>query len=227
MDVAKGKKLVHAIRNRPPEHDTKIEKYRVDSALILKRTDWLWHLLLSSMSTMGNNRGYKGLMETRENYTLASYSNLLSLDPETRLQNIRSALEKGGVRMFNSKARWLDNNFSFIQDCGGMNVMQHILLNTKGRSSKIKLMRLFEGIGNKYARNIFMDMCHEDFIDSIAVDERLSDILDCLNVDPKSTYLHKEEVLVQIAHDCEITPWHLDRLLYSFKDYYLKKMNNI
>jgi hypothetical protein len=146
---------------------------------------------------MGNSRGYKGLIETPENYNLASYYNLLSLDPEARKQNIRSALKKGGVRMFNSKARWLDNNFSFIQDCGGIEVIQNILLNTKGRNSKIKIMRLFEGIGNKYGRNIFMDLCHQDFINSIAVDERLSDILECLNVDPKSTYLYNEEVLVQ------------------------------
>jgi len=225
MDQIKRSKLVDSIRNRPPSHDNELAKVKSVALENSKRADWLWHLLLCSMSTMGNSRGYEGLIGNQNHYALASYVTLLGLEPEKRLVNIRLALEKGKVRMYNIKGRWLDKNFSFIQDCGGLETIQNILLSVKGKESKIQIMRLFEGIGNKYARNIFMDMYHEDFVNSIALDERLFDILKALDVDPSLKYLQKEDVLIQLAGDCSISPWHLDRLLYLFKDYYVERIN--
>jgi len=227
MNESKQKILIESVICRPREQDTEITKIKEQAIENSKRSDWLWHLLLSSMATMGNSRGYKGLIENEEHYNLASYEALLKLEPEIRLTNIQSALKKGTVRRHNSKGRWLAKNFLFIQDCGGIEVLQNILLNTRGRDSKIHIMKLFDGIGHKYARNIFMDIYHEDFIDSIAVDERLSNILDKLEVDLNLSYSEKENIFVQIAIACQISPWQLDRLLYIFNPYYIAKLKKL
>jgi hypothetical protein len=42
-----------------------------------------------------------------------------------------------------------------------------------GRDGKIAFLKTFHGIGDKYARNILMDVYHREFRDSIAYDERL------------------------------------------------------
>lgn len=226
MNKIKREKLVSAVRNRPRVHDDEIERLKTNAAENLNRTDWLWHLLLSSMATMGNSRGYDGLIMNDENYTLVSYASLLNLEPPKRVDNIRLALRRAKVRRPATKGRWLADNYLFIQDLGGVEIAQNILLGTKGQRSKIKLMRLFSGIGEKYARNIFMDIHHHDFVGSIAIDQRVSKILVALELPPKLPYTEGEDVLVRIANDCGITPWHLDRLLYRFTDYYIEGMNN-
>jgi N-glycosylase/DNA lyase len=224
MHKPKRKRLVQAILDRPPEHDIEIKKLRKNSRQISKRPDWLWHLLLSSMSTMGISRGYKGLIENPQNYNLVSYTTLIKLAPKERIVNIRQALQNGSVLRYKPKTRWLANNISFILDCGGIESLQHFILKAKGKDSKIRLIKLFEGIGDKYARNIFMDIHHEDFIDSITIDERITKILDALMVEHSLSYLEKEQFLIELAKDCGISPWHLDRLLYLFVGHYISKI---
>jgi hypothetical protein len=95
----------------------------------------------------------------------------------------------------------------------------------QGREAKIALVCIFHGIGVKYSRNMFMDMYHADFIDSIAIDGRIQDILTELEIDCKKTsYEKKEEILINIAKESNLSPWQLDRLLYNFKTYYLHAM---
>jgi hypothetical protein len=65
-----------------------------------------------------------------------------------------------------------------------------------------------------------MDMFHPDFHNSIAVDRRISGILKLLKIPSDFNYFEKETVLVQLAVESGISPWHLDRLLYSYTKYY-------
>ena len=220
MNFAKRALLIQALINRPEEHNIRLDELQNESAKLANKQDWLWHLLLSSMSTMGNSRGYQGLVLNEQNYSLVSYNNLLIVDKDTRLLNLQVGLSKAKVRNYNRKAIWLNSNFNFIQDCGGLTVIQNLLLQTHGRESKLRIMKIFEGIGNKYARNIFMDMNHPDFLDSIAIDYRLMDISKELEI-PDMSYIDHENIFSQIANEAGLMCWQLDRLLYNYKDYYL------
>lgn len=222
MNLNRRSKLLEAIRARPESHNATVEALMAQAQDNAKLPDWLWHLLVCSMSTMGNSRGFKGVIENQVNYNLIAYPTLVNLAPEARYSNMLQALTSGKVRMPGPKATWLEHNFTFLQDCGGVEAMQKTLLEVKGRDSKIRLMRVFHGIGDKYARNIFMDIYHADFIDSIAVDERLAAILDALEVAPRLNYARKENILKELASDACIMPWYLDRLLYSYKEHYCK-----
>jgi hypothetical protein len=227
MNRTKRTLLIQALVNRPQEHDLLLKKLQNEAIELTHREDWLWHLLLSSMSTMGNSRGYEGLIQNLNNYGLVSHSTLKTLDPINRLSNLREGLRAATVRRYNYKANWLDKNFEFIESCGGLKTVQTFILQTTGRDCKLRLLQLFEGIGDKYARNIFMDLYHADFINSIAIDERLLDISNELEIDNQEiSYLEHEQLFIAIANDAMLTPWSLDRVLYNFKQYYIDVMSN-
>lgn len=82
-------------------------------------------------------------------------------------------------------------------------------------------MRQFEGIGEKYARNIWMDLYDRDFHYSIAYDLRLQKVAEALDRRFKS-YSDAEAYFVGLAEKAERLPWDVDRLLYHFNDDALK-----
>lgn len=228
MNVEKRNNLLNGLASRPSHHDEKIKKEKIQGQTISEKKDWLWHQLLSAMSTMGNSRGYAGLIENDLVYQSISYDHLIQVNKIEEIQAaLLNALSVAKVRRPNSKAKWLINNWKIILDCGGLEIIQPFILNSKGREIKIKLMKLFEGVGEKYARNIFMEMHHFDFINSIAIDERILDISAALEINnTKLKYTDHENIFIAIAEEAQLTPWELDRLLYFFKPYYLKSIKN-
>jgi hypothetical protein len=78
-------------------------------------------------------------------------------------------------------------------------------------------MRQFAGIGDKYARNIWMDVYDPDFRTTIAIDERIKRISAALGVTFR-TYADHERFYQDIAHEAGLDGWDLDRLLYNFRD---------
>jgi hypothetical protein len=227
MNHTKRISLIKSLIKRPESHNIKLQELKYEASQISQRQDWLWHLLLSSMSTMDNSRGYDGLINNPDNYSLVSYQTLQNLTPENRLINLQQALRYATVRRYRFKSEWLYKNFKFIESCGSLATIQKFILQTSGRESKLRLMKLFYGIGDKYARNIFMDLYHEDFINSVAIDGRLLDVSNELEIDSqKISYLEHEELFVAIASESNLTPWSMDRLLYNFNKYYINAMNN-
>ena len=81
-------------------------------------------------------------------------------------------------------------------------------------------MDAFEGIGPKYARNVWMDIYDPLFRDAVAIDERIKSITAALGYSFR-TYDDHERFYQQLAKDVRLEPWELDRLLYAFKDYFL------
>ncbi len=57
MNLIKRKKLIAALLQKPKELEAQLAKLKSEAIKIKKREDWLWHLLLVSMATMGNSRG--------------------------------------------------------------------------------------------------------------------------------------------------------------------------
>lgn len=85
-------------------------------------------------------------------------------------------------------------------------------------------MREFKGIGDKYARNIGMDVFHPDFRDTIALDDRIDSVSDELGVEFESYEKH-EQFYVDIADRLDMTAWELDRLLYRYIDEITDEIN--
>src|SRR5213075_805836 len=85
------------------------------------------------------------------------------------------------------------------------------------RDAKIAFLKRLSGIGDKYARNIFMNVYHPEFRNSIAVDSRIESVLTELGVKDLKSYDAKEQFLLDVAKTAGIDGWDLDRMLYHFK----------
>jgi hypothetical protein len=204
--------------------ELKLEKLKKDESY-LQRPDFLWLSLVESMSSMGNSRGYEGLFGNPENCKKITFEALSSLSPDDRLQQLAGVLGAAAVRMPDKKAEWLAADFTRIQAMGRPEKAKDALLNKFGRDAKIAFLKRFAGIGDKYARNIFMNVYHPEFRQSIAVDSRIESVLAALGLVELKNYEATEQFLVEAAKEAGVDGWDLDRMLYHFKDQLLVRLN--
>jgi N-glycosylase/DNA lyase len=177
------------------------------------------------MATMGNSRGYKGLIENSDNYREVAYENLLNQKNVERYKMILETLKKAKIRMAAQKAKWLYENFVMIESMGGAEKAREMALNEHGMEKKIAFMMHFKGIGPKYARNVWMDFYHPDFYQNIAIDERIKKISKILNVELEN-YTEHENFYLEIAKESGLQGWELDRILYSYNDEFVASLQN-
>ena len=134
---------------------------------------------------------------------------------ERRSNQVRRVCREAKVRMPDTKANYILRCFDYVKQLGGLEAAKAKLLTQPGREAKIRFLQTFPGIGPKYARNIMMDVYHEDFRDSIALDSRIKAISDLLGIS-FSSYIKHESFYLTVARDAGINGWELDRLLFNF-----------
>jgi hypothetical protein len=106
---------------------------------------------------------------------------------------------------------------------GGIRAANRQAIAAAGREAKLAFMLQFDGIGEKYARNIWMDVYHPDFHDAIAIDERVKKVTKALGR-PFTAYEDHERFYQELASDAGLQPWELDRLLYHFNNEILARL---
>ncbi len=123
-----------------------------------------------------------------------------------------------------AKLRWPERKTGFVlaafdklRDLGGVPAANTILFDTPGREAKMKFLKSFTGIGPKYARNMMMDVYHEDFRDSIAIDSRIKKVSAAWGL-AFASYDEHERFYLGVAADAGLSGWELDRLLYNFTE---------
>ena len=114
------------------------------------------------------------------------------------------------------KADYILGCFEYVTRLGGPEAAKAKLLAQPGREAKISFLQSFPGIGPKYARNIMMDVYHEDFRDSIALDVRIKAISEALGLSFAS-YADHERFYLDVAREVGLNRWELDRLLFNFR----------
>lgn len=188
-----------------------------------ERPDFIWHGILSAFSTMGNSSGSIGLIKNKENYNRVTFEALSQLDASERSKVSREALRNAKVRWPDKKAEYLVRNFEKIVEMGGLITAREQLENASGRQGKIKFLKSFVGISDKYARDMMMDVYHPEFRDSIAVDTRVKNITDELGLKFNS-YEDHENFYITAAHEAGLNGWEMDRLLYNFQDEVIRRL---
>jgi thermostable 8-oxoguanine DNA glycosylase len=192
----------------------------------LERPDFLWHFLLQSFSTMGRSSGWDGLIGNKTNYNQVTFQELDSLPEKEREEQVIAVCRKAKIRMPDQKAEYILKCFKQVKELGGPEAAKESLLSLKGRDLKIKFLRQFHGIGQKYARNIMMDVYHEDFRNSIAIDVRIKAISTLLDIDFK-TYEEEEIFYLESAKKAGLNGWEVDRLLYNFRSTFENLLKNV
>jgi len=181
-----------------------------------ERSDMLWFELILSMATWGNSSG-SDLATNEEYYSQVKYNHLLPMGEDKRIGHLKDVLHDAGVRYQNKKSRYISSHIDRIEEKGGLEITQEEFESQDGKDAKMDFLREFKGIGDKYARNIGMDIFHPDFRDTIALDNRINGISDELGVEFDS-YEEHEQFYVDVAERLGMTAWELDRLLYRYTD---------
>jgi hypothetical protein len=164
---------------------------------------------------MGRSAGWHGLIGNRTNYNCVTYPALRALPDGDRLRVTREVCRAAKVRMPDLKGDYIVGCFERVRGMGGPEAAKADLLAQSGREAKIRWLKAMPGIGDKYARNIMMDVYHEDFRDSIAVDARIKSVSDALGLSFPSYSAH-EAFYLGVARQAGLNGWELDRLLYNF-----------
>ncbi|MBC8493044.1 MAG: hypothetical protein H8D43_04585 [Chloroflexi bacterium] len=193
-----------------------LEKFKAEYHQ-LERSDFVWHYLLQSFATMGNARGWDGLIGNGDNYEKVTFDALAQLSPLYRRSVLEQTLRDAKVRMPVKKAEWLARNFDRIVEMGGLAEVKAALLSKSGREDKIRFLKSFVGIGDKYSRNIMMDVYHPDFRESIAIDARITSLSNELGLSFDG-YEEHEQFYLDVAHEAGLSGWELDRLIFNFRE---------
>jgi len=192
----------------------------------LARSDFVWHELLLSFATMGNSRGAEGLIRNQGNYKRVTFEALSRKPTKTaRLKELLAVLRAAKVRMPPKKAVCLADAFERVKQMGGPRKAKAELFRRDGYEGKIRFWQEFDGIGDKYSRNIMMDVYHPDFRNYIAVDERIKRITRALGL-VFGGYEPEEEFYLDVAKRAGIEGWELDRMLYGFRDRVLDELED-
>jgi hypothetical protein len=208
-------RLATIIRKLALEKETELNKLKSNYS-DLARPDFLWHYLLQSFSTMGKSSGWHGLIGNQANYKQVTYQAVSALPPPDRLSSLLAVCRAAKVRMPAKKAGYIQGCYVAVRDMGGPVAAKAKLLSQPGREGKIKFLKALPGIGDKYARNIMMDVYHEDFRNSIAVDARIKALSEALGLSFPSYQSH-ERFYLGVAATAGINGWELDRLMYNFR----------
>jgi hypothetical protein len=208
-------RLVTVVRTLAAEKRTELERLK-ECKSGLARPDFVWHYLLQSFATMGRASGWHGLIGNQDNNRQVTYAALAALPAEARKAQVRQVCRAAGIRMPDKKADYIFDCFEYVKQLGGPESAKAKLLAQAGREAKIAFLQTFPGIGPKYARNIMMDVYHEDFRDSIALDVRIKAISDALGLSFAS-YADHEAFYLGVALEAGLNGWELDRLLFNFR----------
>ena len=206
-------RLVRYLRNLRPEVSARLTRLKLEGEAARLRPDFLWYFLLTSFSTMGNSRGFAGLMSDPDHLQRLSYDSLLALEPAARQAAIEAVLRRAKIRMPAQKAQWLARNLIEIQAMGGLAEANAAAFRQPHRAAKIEFLKQFAGIGDEYARNIWMDVYDPAFHDAVAIDQRIKNVSTALGVS-FTRYLAHESYYQELAGEAGLQPWELDRVLY-------------
>ena len=212
--------LVAALRAATPDMEGHLKDLKRLGRKLLERDDFVWHALLTSMATMGNSRGYDGLIGDRSNYDRVTYEALASLAPDRRVGRLDRVLRDAKVRRPAQKAVQLDANFERVRAMGGPIGARREALASEGKEGKVAFMMSFDGVGDKYGRNIWMDVAHPDFQNAVAVDSRIESVTERMGYSFRR-YEDHEEFYLGVADEAGRTGWETDRLLYHYTDHFL------
>jgi hypothetical protein len=206
-------RLANVVRKLAHEYWDELEKSK-DHARYLE-PDFVWRALVRSSATWGSSRGYEGLFGRPHNYSKITFTALSALSPKARFDLLLETLTASKVRMAKKKAAFLAANFVIIEAMGGLSEAKRQLNDQRSQEAMMAFMRQFKGIGQKYARDIFMDVYHPEFRQSIAVDARIQSISKELGLSLRP-YPEGERFYLAVAQQAGLNGWELDRLLYRF-----------
>jgi len=200
-----------------------LEVMKERAAAQRKKEDLLWRELCGLTATHGSVVHAEEFMAMYDE-RLAFHR--LPANKEERTRVIFNALKDAKVPRFREeKSENLSSNYDRVKGMGGPEEATKVMLSLKGKKQKIKWIRQFDGVGEKYSRDIWMDIYDPDFHDSIALDARVKNFAKLIGLNAtRSEDLEKQ--LLDFARECNLSGWELDRLIFNFGELILQKLKH-
>lgn len=200
---------------RTPRFIERLDERRVAGKKDLDRRDWIWTALVQSQATLGRVPNMVVLNSLKSQWRWSSIEHLQTTACGERL---REAFKSAGIRWPAKKVDRLVSNRQRLIESGGPNEFRKMWLSCTSLETALAHLRPFEGVGEKYARNIGMDVADPRFEQCIAVDSRIEALAEWL--DPQlgkgpRRYLRIETYLLTLAKRAGVTGWHLDRTMFN------------
>jgi len=225
FDEKKREKLVDLLKNRPSSMNEKLAEMKRCRERI-QDPQFVWTFLLQSAATLGGNRGAEYLFANPDHLKALAFDKLAEFEDAAKLEDhLLSVFNKCKFRYAERKAEQMTKNVALIKKMGGITAVCQSALKLKGKRAKIKFIQQFQGVGDKYGRNFWMDVYDPDFYDAIALDDRMSKVSEALKIDEDEPYALREKFYLKIAKEAGVQGWELDRLLFNFNDYFLKELS--
>lgn len=210
-------KLAEAVKNlfdeKPVEEVLKSKKEKADERR--ERDDYLWNRLVASFATLGNSAGAV-LVTEENNYDKIRYENVRQMDNDEREQHFEQIFRECNVRYPERKADYLTRNVDRIEEMGGLAEAQREFEESIGKENKLDFLEQFLNIGEKYSRNILMDLYHPEVRDELAIDSRIQAVSKKLDLAFDERYPEEADFYRSVADKIGVEPWELDRILYNF-----------
>jgi hypothetical protein len=219
------KTLVAVAKNLRNKYKDELESKKEKGRALLKRPDFLWHELLVSYSTWGGISRNEGMITDKNKNQQITYAELKNLSNEDRVNRLRQIMKDAKIHYYKKKAPMLVRCFEKIEEIGGLEQANAMLLNKKCAAEMTEFLNDFPGIGPKYANNIMMDCYHPFFHEKIALDSRIRSISSELGLNLKK-YSDHEKFYLNIAKEAGIEGWELDRLIFEHRDEFLNALRS-
>ena len=223
--------LVKIINDKYRANEKKIAAWKADSRKDREHSEWIWRALVTSMATMGNSRGLDvvknngffanseqdGTLPLPENEY--SYECLVKQEDKQIYDVLMKVFNK--IKFGRLKSEWLVKDIRIIQKHGGPSAISCKINGMKSAQERIDFMIGFHGIGQKYSRNIYMDVADDVVSNVAAIDIRLFTILK--HVDGSLTYpINKiiynraQGMVHELAKETKLDMWTVDRIMYNY-----------
>jgi thermostable 8-oxoguanine DNA glycosylase len=219
------KTLVAVAKNLRNKYKDELEYKKEKGHATLKRPDFLWHELLVSYSTWGGISRNEGMITDKNKNQQITYAELKNLSNEDRVNRLRQIMKDAKIRYYKKKAPMLARCFEKIEEIGGLEQANAMLLNKECAAEMTEFLDEFPGIGPKYANNIMMDCYHSFFHEKIALDSRIRSISNKLGLNLKK-YSDHENFYLNITREAGIEGWELDRLIFEHRDEILNALRS-
>ena len=136
-----------ALQHLNPEMGATLRERKEEGKRDLKRSDFVWHLLLQSFSTLGGSRDWPGLMDAMENYNRVTFEALSRLDAMARIRELQEVFRAAEVRYADTRARLMSKYYDLVTEMGGLEEAR-TRVRARGQA-KIGFMKRLPGVGDK------------------------------------------------------------------------------
>lgn len=192
----------------------------LETANALRETNgWPWYVLVQSYATNGGVARWNTFLEQANGAERIRWECLFADDPDdidAAEDRLCALSEEFAARRWLSRTRpALLTSLRRVHALGGPDAMALVWNTLPEAQALLCWLKTFPMIGDKYARNMCMDVAHPLIRDHVALDHRLNRICDRVaGAPPSRSYAQREAWLRCLARDLDTDCWHLDRLLF-------------